>query len=315
MRLLVVTNMYPRDEDPSFGSFVYEQVESLRAAGLDVDVYFIEGYRDRLAYPRAVRELRARRGDYDVFHAHHAYAAAAALVAGARPLVMTIHENPVVTSPLYRRFAKAVARRADRFVAVTPAAVRALAPVRCVHIPMGTDVELFRPRDKRNCRRELGLDADRKYVLFAADPARLSKRYDLACEAVAIARAEDVSVELLTFFPAPREKVPLYFGAADVVVVTSDVELGPLTVKEAVASARPVVSRRVGDVDFLERCDACIPVGDDPRDIADGLLEALSLPAADPSAVESYGMKAVARRLILLYNEVVGDRAPEVGPK
>jgi teichuronic acid biosynthesis glycosyltransferase TuaC len=307
--------MYPRDEDPSFGSFVYEQVESLRAAGLDVDVYFIEGYRDRLAYPRAVRELRARRGDYDLFHAHHAYSAAAALVAGARPLVMTIHDNPVVTNPLYRRFARVVARRADRFVAVTPAAVRALAPVQCVHIPMGTDLELFHPRDKQDCRRELGLDADKKYVLFPADPGRASKRYDLAQEAVALARRTEAAFELLTFHPAPRELVPVYFGAADVIVVTSDVELGPLTVKEAVASARPVVSRRVGDVEFLERCDACLPVGDAPRDVADGLLEALSLPPPDARAVEPYGMKAVARRLILLYNEVVGGRPHEVGAK
>jgi len=315
MRLLVITNMYPRDEDPSFGSFVYEQVESLRAAGLAVDVYFIQGYRDRLAYPRAVRELRARRGDYDLFHAHHAYSAAAALVAGARPLVMTVHDNPVVTNPLYRRFARAVARRADRFVAVTPAAARAMAPVECDAIPMGTDLELFHPRDKRECRRELALDADKKYVLFPADPNRASKRYDLAREAVALARRLEPALELLTFHPAPRELVPVYFGAADVVVVTSDVELGPLTVKEAVASARPVVSRRVGDVDFLERSDACLPVGDDARDVAEGIVAALSLPPVGPSAVEPYGMKAVARRLILLYNEVVGGRAPEAGAK
>jgi glycosyltransferase involved in cell wall biosynthesis len=305
--------MYPREEDPSFGSFVYEQVESLRAAGLDVDVYFIQGYRDRLAYPRAVRDLRARRNDYDLFHAHHAYSAAAALIAGARPLVLTIHDNPVVTSPLYRRFAQAVARRADRFVAVTPAAVRALAPVHCVHIPMGTDLELFHPRDKQKCRLELGLDEAKKYVLFPADPGRASKRYDLAEEAVALARRTEPTIELLTFHPAPREQVPVYFGAADVIVVTADVELGPLTVKEAIASGRPVVSRRVGDVDFLERCEACIPVGDAPQDIADGLLAALSLPPPEGRAVEPYGMKAVARRLILLYNEVVGGRAPEVG--
>jgi glycosyltransferase involved in cell wall biosynthesis len=299
MRLLVITNMYPRDEDPSFGSFVHEQVESLRAAGVAVDVYFIQGYRDRLAYPRAARELRARRRDYDLFHAHHAYSAAAALVARARPLVMTIHDNPVVTSPLYRRFARAVARRADRFVAVTPAAVRAMATVECVAIPMGTDLEL----------------ADKKYVLFPADPARASKRYDLAREAVALARQVEPALELLTFHPAPREQVPVYFGAADVVVVTSDVELGPLTVKEAVASARPVVSRRVGDVDFLDRCDACIAVDDDAQDVADGIVEALSPPPADPSAVEPYGMKAVAGRLISLYNELVGGPPPEADAK
>lgn len=311
MRLLVITNMYPRAEDPSFGSFVYEQVESLKAAGVEVDVHFIEGYRGRLAYLRAVRELSRKRFAYDLFHAHHAYAAAAALVAGCRPLVLTLHDNPVVTSPLYRTFARAVARRADRFVAVTPAAARALRIDDYVPIPMGTDLKLFYPRDKGEARRELGLDAARKYVLFAADPGRRSKRYDLACQAVTAALREDASLELLTFFPAPREKVPLYFAAADVLVVTADVELGPLTVKEAVASARPVVSRRVGDVDFLDRCDACVAVGDEPAAIAAGIIEALAIRDVDPSAAAPYGMEAVAAKLVALYEEIVreGSRA------
>jgi teichuronic acid biosynthesis glycosyltransferase TuaC len=311
MRLLVVTNMYPRAEDPSFGSFVYEQVESLKAAGVEVDVHFIEGYRDRLAYLRAVRELSRKRFAYDLFHAHHAYAAAAALVAGCRPLVLTLHDNPVVTSPLYRAFARAVARRADRFVAVTPAAARALGVDDYVPIPMGTDLKLFYPRDKGEARRELDLDPARKYVLFAADPARRSKRYDLACQAVTAALREDGDLELLTFFPAPREKVPLYFAAADVLVVTADVELGPLTVKEAIASARPVVSRRVGDVDFLDRCDACVAVGDEPAAIAAGIIEALAIRDVDPSAAAPYGMEAVAAKLVALYEEIIreGSRA------
>ncbi|UCH77342.1 MAG: glycosyltransferase [Candidatus Coatesbacteria bacterium] len=308
MRALVVTNMYPLPEDPSFGSFVAEQVASLREAGVEVDVHFIKGYRSRLAYLHAARELRQRRAEHDLFHAHHAYAAAAALVAGCRPLLLTLHDNPMVTSPLYRLFAQAVARRADRFVAVTPAAARALGAVDYVSIPMGTDLALFYPRDKSEARRELGLAADKKYVLFAADPARRSKRYDLACEAVAIARRDDPSVELLNFFPAPREKVPLYFAAADVLVVTADVELGPLTVKEAVASARPVVSRRVGDVDFLEACPACLAVGDSATELAEGIGRAFTIEEVDPSPAAPYGLEAVARRLRELYEEVVAEQ-------
>lgn len=310
MRVLVVTNMYPLPEDPSFGSFVAEQVASLREAGVEADVHFIKGYRSRLAYFRAARELRQRRGEYDLFHAHHAYAAAAALVAGCRPLLLTLHDNPMVTSPLYRLFARAVARRADRFVAVTPAAARALGAADYVPIPMGTDLALFYRRDKGEARRELGLAADKKYVLFAADPARRSKRYDLACEAVALARRDDPSVELLTFFPAPREKVPLYFAAADVLVVTADVELGPLTVKEAVASARPVVSRRVGDVDFLEACPACLAVGDSATELAEGIGRALTIGEVDPAPAAPYGLEAVAQRLRALYEEVLAERRP-----
>ena len=36
MKVLVVTNMYPTAAEPWFGSFVRDQVEDLRALGLDL---------------------------------------------------------------------------------------------------------------------------------------------------------------------------------------------------------------------------------------------------------------------------------------
>ena len=38
MRVLAVTNMFPNAESPAGGTFVEQQVKSLRTAGLDVDV-------------------------------------------------------------------------------------------------------------------------------------------------------------------------------------------------------------------------------------------------------------------------------------
>ncbi len=43
MRVLVVTNMYPTEADPAFGTFVRDEVEALRRLGLQVDVLFING--------------------------------------------------------------------------------------------------------------------------------------------------------------------------------------------------------------------------------------------------------------------------------
>ena len=268
MRVLVVTNMYPVESDPAFGCFVAEQLASLRAAGLDAHLYFIQGYNDRLAYARAVSDLRRQKANFDLFHAHHTFSGIAALAAGLRPLVFTIHDNAVVTSRFYRRVARWVASRADRFVAVSPAAKQALSPVPATEIPMGVNLALFRPRPPAECRRELQLAAHKKYVLFPADPGRKTKRYDLARAAVALAQADDADLDLLAMSKVPRPAVPLYFNAADVVLVTSDVELGPLTVKEAIACGRPVVSRRVGDVVFLETCPgasrSAIPPGPSP---------------------------------------------------
>ena len=43
MRVLAVTNMYPTPEQPAFGTFVRDQVEALRQAGIEMDVLFING--------------------------------------------------------------------------------------------------------------------------------------------------------------------------------------------------------------------------------------------------------------------------------
>jgi len=298
--------MYPRDDDPSYGIFVAEQLRALREAGVAADLYFIEGYRGRLAYARAIGALRKKRRDYDLFHAHHAYAGAAARLAGVRPLVITIHEGAVTKNPAYRCFARAVATGAARCVAVSPAIARALAPTPSTVIPIGVDLGVFRPQDRFACRHVLGLRADKVYALFPTSPARPEKRYPLAAEAVAVAQRSVPNLELLVLPPSARGTVATYFGAADLALITSDFESGPMTVKEAVASGRPVVSRRVGDVEFLEKCPACLVVGDDPASIADGIVRALGLKADAGAAVLEYELGAVTRRLVDLYRETAG---------
>ena len=49
-RVLFVTNMWPDDVRPWYGTFVKVQAEGLRRLGLQVDVLSIAGYRSRVAY-------------------------------------------------------------------------------------------------------------------------------------------------------------------------------------------------------------------------------------------------------------------------
>jgi hypothetical protein len=203
-----------------------------------------------------------------------------------------------------------VVGRADRFVAVSAAARDALAPIPAAEIPMGVNVRLFHPRPAAACRRELGLDPSRKYALFPAEPMRRTKRLDLAREAVALARAACLELELLVMTRAPRAAVPLYFNAADVALITSDLELGPITAKEAVACGKRVVSRRVGDVGFLDKCPSCYCVGDNAREIADGILAAVAAGTAPPFDFTGYTLDDVARSLAALYAEIAAGREP-----
>ncbi len=59
-RTLVVTNLWPTESDPGYGSFVEAQMESLRALGVDFDVLFVDGRKSWWNYLRAVGEMRRR---------------------------------------------------------------------------------------------------------------------------------------------------------------------------------------------------------------------------------------------------------------
>lgn len=56
--VLVVTNLWPTEADPGYGSFVEAQMESLRPLGVEFDVLFIDGRASRWNYLRAIGELR-----------------------------------------------------------------------------------------------------------------------------------------------------------------------------------------------------------------------------------------------------------------
>ena len=96
MRVLAVTNMYPTDDEPGFGAFVFEQVDALRRLGIEVDVLSFDGRRDRTAYLRAVARLREQaRGGYDVVHAHYGLSGAVAMLQRRVPVVTTFHGSDI----------------------------------------------------------------------------------------------------------------------------------------------------------------------------------------------------------------------------
>ena len=98
LRVLIVSNMWPGERHDYFGVFVKRQVESLRAVAPDwtFDVFTMGGYRGRKDYLAAVPRLRRRlREGWDVVHAHYGLTGATAALAGARPLVMTLHGGDV----------------------------------------------------------------------------------------------------------------------------------------------------------------------------------------------------------------------------
>ncbi len=246
MRVLVVTNMYPTDDRPELGVFVRDQVEALcRREDVDLELFaFAPG---KSSYPRAWRRLRRllRRRSFDVYHAHYGLTGWVAHLAGCKPLVVTFHgtdlRHPRV-GPWSRRLARRVAQPA--VVSLDQARDLRLPRLdqKAAVLPCGVDTRLFRPLPRAVARERLGLDPDRHYVLFPADPARPEKRHDR----VTMTLKDLPDVRELTLGGVLPEQVPLYVNAADVVLVTSDYEGFGRAALEALACDVPVISTPVG---------------------------------------------------------------------
>lgn len=245
MRALVVTNMYPSPARPALGSFVRDQVRALQAIdGLDVELYAFApgGARSYLRAGRAIRRRFAGE-QFDVVHAHFGLTAWPALAANARHRVVTLHGNDL-HHPRSRPITTAVLGRMDlvgtptaEFAAEVPGAgtSRTIAL-----LPCGIDVERFRPIDRQQARRRLGLRPDGRYLLFPYDPSRHVKRADRARELA----GDDA--QLLTLGSVAPEEVPYWVNAANAVVCPSEWETFGLACLEALACNVPVLARPTG---------------------------------------------------------------------
>ena len=324
IRLLAVTNMYPSAARPAYGSFVREQVESLRAVGVDPHVLFIDGRTSKAEYLRDFRRVRrAARGEFDLIHAHYGLTGFFALLQRRLPVVITYHGDDLLGTTgldgrltLKSRVARALGRwaaaRAHAVVVVSPELFEALpeGPTRqrAQVLPMGVDLARFSPVPREEACRALFLDPGRRRVLFAADPRLPGKRFGLAEAAVRIARRHDASVELRVVNGMPPERMPLEMSACDALVLTSIHEGSPMVVKEALACNLPVVSVDVGDVAERTRGIAgCRLVPPEPTAIASALGEVLHAGTRGDGrrVVESVSIGRVAEKLVTIYRSVL----------
>jgi teichuronic acid biosynthesis glycosyltransferase TuaC len=253
VRALVVSNMLPDDAHPERGSFVRDQVAALRGLNV-VDVELVEFSPGPRALAGAARELRRRFGGrsargtaqprFEIVHAHFGLTAWPALAVPTRVRALTVHGTDV-THPRTRLATGAVLPLIDLLAAASAPLVQEIpgraARSRAQVLPCGVDLERFRAIPRRDARLELGLDPEGAYLLFPADPARASKRYDRA-EAL----AEATGAELLVLRSVAPGRVALWINAANAVLVPSEREGFGLAVLEAMACDVPVLATPVG---------------------------------------------------------------------
>jgi teichuronic acid biosynthesis glycosyltransferase TuaC len=213
----------------------------------------------------------------DVVHAHYSYVGAVARTQWRVPVVVTFHGDDLLGSPsidgritpVSRVIAAAgvvLGHCVDGVIVQNEEMARRLRRDDVDVIPHEVDLECFRPTDREEARRELGLDAQRPYVLFAANPSWPRKNFPVADAAVGILRRSDPDVDLVVVHREPQPRLALYMSACDVLAFPTWQEGSPNVIKQAMACNMPIVATDAGDIPEIigstEGCHVVEPVPD-----------------------------------------------------
>lgn len=297
-------------------------------------------------------KLWSASGGAQIIHAQWVPTAAIALVVGCFrriPVVVSVRGadlNTAKISRIGRWLTRAIISRvsyvitvSDEFRDLLKSEIGCPKPLAALY--NGVDIEQFRPRDKAACRSALGLPDNRTIALYvgglierkgvsiliqalagAAMPDRSVELYlagdgPLRDSLKALASAQGIAGQVHFLGEIPKDRVHLWMGAADMLVLPSYSEGRPNVVLEAMANGTPVVATAVNGTNEL------VTDGEDgllfkPGDVA-GLAACLTrllrqpglaakLSDCGPKKIAALGLTwpAHGRQLMTIYSEVLG---------
>ena len=294
----------------AFAPFVLDQAEALRSAGVEVELFGIRGS-GVWGYLANRKDLIAqiRKFNPDLIHAHYGLSGLLANLQRRIPVITTYHGCDINRKDLRRisiftiwlsRFNIFVSSRQVEFVK------RYLSDFEV--IPCGINLLHFITADKMAARKKLGLDTEKRYILFSSDFARPEKNASLAIDACKLID----NAELLELKGYSRHEVVDLMNAVDVGLLTSLREGSPMFVKEMLACRKPVVSTDVGDVsELIENIEGCAVVSFNPKAIAAKLENAFNYPVINVpvDTIKLVDNKLIAKKLIEVYRKVMGERS------
>ncbi len=234
--------------------FIIEQVASITDLGVEADYFTIE-QKGIKGYLRSRKSLISKIADYkpDIIHAHYGLAGLLANLQRKVPVITTYHGSDINHNRVFL-FSKIAICLSKFNIFVSKKNIKKAGVERnFALIPCGVDTAIFHPQDKTECREQLGLKSDIKYVLFSSSFDNEVKNPKLAQRLMNKLQG----VELLELKGYSREEVSMLMNAVDCCLMTSHTEGSPQFIKEAMACGCPILTVDVGDVKEV--------IGDTPK--------------------------------------------------
>lgn len=327
MKVLQITTNYPCKENPIFGIFMKEQVESLEPIGIKNTIFFSNGLKamskgrhsakwiHMLSAIKLFFHLMVHR--YDVIHCHSVISGLIFYYARGwwfnKNCILSLQNDPTMlngSDTLYFNMLYPIFKK----IIVKMPIHSELSKIE--YIPNGVNLDFFKPMDKNQCKTKLGLDKDKRYILFVdsnSNKGRTQKRRDRFDQTLNILRNKYGynDLEPLVMIGVQRELVPYYINACELHLLSSDQEGSPNSVKECMSCNIPCVTTPVGNVrDLFEGVDGCYYAANfDAEDLAflcDKVLR--NSVATDFQATvrkKRLDSSSIANRLVTLYYSIV----------
>jgi teichuronic acid biosynthesis glycosyltransferase TuaC len=265
--------LFVRSSNHGIDPISTRQGESLSKLGIEVDYFNIIGRR-LWGYLRNVTKLRSyiKNTKPDIIHAHYSLSGfiskmtLTGVPVGVSLMGSDINDAHFILGRTIRIFCKYL----WNFTIVKSNELKNKLNVsQSFLIPNGVNIGDFIQYDKKSSLDNLGWDDNKIHIIFGADPKRIEKNYSLAEKAVTIFKKNFMNTEIHFLMNIDIYKMPYYYNAANLLLLTSLTEGSPNVIKEAMACNCPIVTTDVGDVAWvLGNVDGCYIADFDPGDIA-----------------------------------------------
>lgn len=302
MKILIVASF----NNCRFSPFVTEQGDALMSAGCQIEYFGVSG-KGVKGYLHSLPDLKKTIEFYkpDIIHAHYGLCGLLANLQRRVPVITTYHGSDInLKSVLPLSWISMALSKHNVFVSKRLVEI-ARQKKKYTVLSCGINLSNLQQTEKSEARERMGLDQDKKYVLFAGAFDNAVKNYPLAKEAMDLVP----EAELMELKGYTREQVTLLMCAADCFLMTSHTEGSPQVIKEAMACGCPIVSVDVGDVkEMISGVPGCYVVNRSPVEILEKIKNNLNIDNRTPgqSCIEKLGLsnEVIALKLLNIYDKI-----------